>query len=263
VPRSAAERSLSTDASEAGCGTPAPTLRSELARLARRAAAHVREGGAQRAFGKGLSKLGVYVTYQLRRSQAGIFTMDGRPFNYFHHPYNATWRNERAIEIPLARQFLASVSGPGLEVGNVLAHYGPVAHTVLDKYERSFRVLNVDVVDHEPDERYGWGLAISTLEHVGWDEDPREPEKAIRAIAHLRSLLRADGRLLVTCPLGHNPGLDRAIQGRTIMPSHEAFFSRQNHRAPFRQVDRATAIATITPSDGPTRILWVAEFAPT
>ena len=31
------------------------------------------------------------------------FTFRGREFPYFVHPYNQTWANERAVEIPVAR----------------------------------------------------------------------------------------------------------------------------------------------------------------
>jgi hypothetical protein len=37
-----------------------------------------------------------------------------------------------------------------LEVGNVLSHYFPVHHDVLDKYEKAKGVINEDVVEFSP-----------------------------------------------------------------------------------------------------------------
>jgi hypothetical protein len=132
------------------------------------------------------------------------------PLRYLVHHYNPTWRNERCIEVPLARAFIAEQGGNGLEVGNVLAHYGRVRHRVVDKYERARGVENVDVVS-VASEPLDWIVAISTLEHVGWDETPRDEDKAIRAVAHLRGLLAAHGRLFISFGLGYHPALTRAV----------------------------------------------------
>lgn len=239
-----------------------PSFASELTRLAERAVTHHRNGGARSVLSKGIRKVGAYCAYQVRRHNAGSFTLDGDTLTYFHHPYNATWRNERAVEIPVARRFLTNVFGPGLEVGNVLGHYGPVFHTVIDKYEPSAGVINVDVVDYRPPDRYGWIVAISTLEHVGWDEAPKDPDKAVRAIAHLRTLLRPGGRLLVTCPVGHNPGLDHAIRAGSLGFSMEVFFLSPKAGATFRQIDRSVADATWLGAADRTHLLWVADFGP-
>src|ERR687896_193842 len=64
------------------------------------------------------------------------FELGGRRYRYFAHPYNATWRNERAVELSLAVALLEELSEARvLEVGNVLAHYGYGGHDVVDKYE--------------------------------------------------------------------------------------------------------------------------------
>ena len=54
-------------------------------------------------------------------------------------------------------------------------------------------------------------MSISTLEHVGRDEQPSDPAKALRAIEHLRGLLAPDGRLVFSVPVGYNEALDRAL----------------------------------------------------
>jgi len=55
-------------------------------------------------------------------------------------------------------------------------------------------------------------VSVSLLEHVGWDEPERDPNKALVALAKLRELLAPTGRLLVSFRLGHHPGLTSAVQ---------------------------------------------------
>lgn len=140
-----------------------------------------------------------------RRARPRTFVFDGRERRCFDHHYNETWRNERAVEVPLAREALR---GDALEVGNVLAHYGVRGHTVVDKYERAPGVLNVDIVEYAPGRSFDSIVSISTIEHIGFDEDVRDPGKPRAAVAHLRSLLAPGGTLFVTFPLGYNPGVD-------------------------------------------------------
>jgi SAM-dependent methyltransferase len=146
------------------------------------------------------------------------FGHEGGAVPYLRHAYNYTWLNERAVEVPLALAQLQQ-AGPGarvLEIGNVLAHYRPVVHTVVDKYERAPGVHNVDVVDIGAGTAlpgpFDLVLAVSTLEHVGLDEEVRDPGKPARAIAHLTSLLAPGGRLWCTFPVGYNPGLDEGLR---------------------------------------------------
>ena len=143
------------------------------------------------------------------------FEWDGQRYPYFYHPYHYTWASERTVELPLLAAALEEARGRRtLEVGNVSGHYfpRPPGLTVVDKYERAEGVRNVDVVDFAPEERFDRILSVSTLEHVGWDERPRDPAKVGRALDHLASLLAPGGRAFVTVPLGHNPHLDRRLR---------------------------------------------------
>lgn len=145
------------------------------------------------------------------------FTVDGQRFRAFHHPYNWTWLNERAVEIPLARASLAASPGPRmLEVGNVLAHYSAVRHVVVDKYEHTPGVRNVDVLDLPADQKWDLIVSVSTLEHVGVDDEPREPEKAVRAAEAMMDALVPAGRLFVTIPVGYNAALDDAVRSGAL-----------------------------------------------
>jgi hypothetical protein len=184
---------------------------------------------------------------------------------YFAPPYTATWRSERAVEIPLARHFLAQVAGgKGLEVGNVLSHYGTVDHLVVDKYEASPGVVNRDVTEFEATRPLDFVISISTLEHVGWDEDPRDPEKVGRAVTRLRSLLAPAGRLFVTCPLGYNPHLDALVRAGTLYPVTEGYLHRASPTAGPWEERSGAAIWADPPTCTRERAqsLWVAEFAP-
>jgi SAM-dependent methyltransferase len=144
------------------------------------------------------------------------FTFNGKRYRYFCHRYNTTWRNERAVEVPIIREMVDEHQGKRvLEVGNVLSHYFPVRHDILDKYEKARGVINRDVVGFRPRDKYDLIVSISTLEHVGRDEEVRDPEKILRAIENLRKCLAPKGMMAVTLPLGYNRDMDEMlIDGR-------------------------------------------------
>jgi hypothetical protein len=155
------------------------------------------------------------------------FELDGRTYPYFVHTYNTTWRNERAVEIPLARERLGQrPAARVLEIGNVLGHYGHRGHDVVDKYEQGPGVVNVDVLSFRAPVPYDLIVAISTLEHVGLDEEDQDPEKPLRAVEHLRTLLASGGELFVTMPLGANPAVDAALANGTFDFDRVAFLRR-------------------------------------
>lgn len=142
----------------------------------------------------------------------GYFSFQGARYEYFWHAYNETWRNERAVEVALILPILEDARGKKiLEVGNVLSHYHEVQHTVVDKYERDEGILNLDIIDFETDEKFDLIISVSTLEHVGWDEEAKEPDKIPRVLKHLKGMLARDGTLVATMPLGHNPYLDAML----------------------------------------------------
>ena len=172
------------------------------------------------------------------------FTFNGCDYHYMFHPYNLTWRNERAVEIPVALSYLESHRGDRiLEVGNVLSHYVATGHDILDKYEKAPGVTNEDVTAFDPGEDFDLIISVSTLEHVGWDETPREPDKAIAAIDNLVRLLAPGGELVFTAPLGLNPDFDRLLE-KGALPLDDLWalerVSENNWRqAPFEAVKGA------------------------
>ncbi len=130
------------------------------------------------------------------------FTFQKDAYNYFYHKYNATWRNERAVEVPIIWRMVKKYHGQKiLETGNVLSHYFLVNHDILDKYEKADGVVNQDVIDFQPTKKYDLIISISTLEHVGWDENLREPMKILQAIENLKKSLPQKGNWLLHCLL--------------------------------------------------------------
>lgn len=208
---------------------------SRLARIAqiltRQGAVHARQATAYYATGK-------------LPGQKSTFHFEGGEHPYFLHRYNHAWLAERTVEIPLARAWYQSQAqrqpnGRVLEVGNVLSHYEPVTHEILDLYERAPGVINQDIADYQPadsSQRFAAILSISTLEHIGENEsDPAKRAAHVqRAQLNLARLLDADGELFATIPLGvETPFRSEIEQAALGQPS---FFTRV---AFLRRIDSA------------------------
>jgi hypothetical protein len=161
------------------------------------------------------------VMQEMRRSalaNAGqTFVLGGETYQYFYDDYNLTWCNERTVEIPIIWRAVCENEGRKvLEVGNVLSHYFPTDHLVVDKYERDSRVLNEDIVEFSSEEKFDLIVSISTLEHVGWDEKPKDPAKILKALQRLKAMLAEDGEIRLTLSWGWSPYLDRMILERSL-----------------------------------------------
>lgn len=163
----------------------------------------------------------------IRRPRLGTFTFQGETYEYFYHPYNLTWNNERIVEIPIAQRFIEQAAGKRvLEVGNVLSHYFASTHDVVDKYERGRGVINEDIIRFTPSQNYDLILCVSTIEHVGWHEHQKEPEKMLAALQKMKQMLRSGGTLVVTMPIGENAFLDECLQSKRL-PFTEVFFLKR------------------------------------
>lgn len=156
-----------------------------------------------------------------------FFEYDGNSCRYFEHPYNRTWLNERAVEIPIVREEMKKhAPHEVLEIGNVTPHYFRFGHTVVDKYEKGKRTLQEDVVNLNMGRAYALIISVSTIEHVGWDETPRTEGKHREALAVLRRHLAPGGTLLVTFPLGYNPSLDEDLYAGRLGFDRALYFKR-------------------------------------
>ncbi len=159
------------------------------------------------------TKRALIQTYFKLKLGTKTFKFQGRTYKYYCNIYNITWKNERAIEIPIVWEIMKNCRGKVLEVGNVLSHYHHVTHDIVDKYEKGKGVINHDVVDFSPHKRYDLIVSISTMEHVGWDETPKEPGKVLKSIENLKlNCLAQGGMIIITAPLGHNPELDELLK---------------------------------------------------
>jgi hypothetical protein len=181
--------------------------------------------------------LAMYARCALTGSES-TFTLGGRRYRYLWHPYMSTWLTERAVEVPLAWERVRNADPASvLEVGNVLPHYFPTGHTVVDKYEHAPGVINEDVVSFSPDRRYELIVSVSTLEHVGWDEKPKDPAKVLRAIERLRELLTDTGELIFTVPKGWHPELDRWLAEGHIPLAERRCLKRISAECEWAEVD--------------------------
>jgi hypothetical protein len=174
------------------------------------------------------ARANVAALWHTRLRPRRTFVLDGVERPYLRHRANATWRTERTVEIPIALDALRSAgAGRVLEVGNVLTQYAiarPVNYTVVDKYEVAPRVANIDVLEIKG--TYDLIVSISTLEHVGLDEMPRDWQKARRAVIQLRRLLAPSGAMLATWPLNYNRDLDDALRAGELGQSGASYLRR-------------------------------------
>ena len=156
------------------------------------------------------------------------FNFNGKNYRYFYHRYNTTWKNERTVEIPIIREIM-NKKDPStiLEVGNVLSHYFPVTHDIVDKYEEGKCIINCDMLEFQSSKKYNLIVSISTLEHVGWDEyifnkdvkwdkNSLDQTKIPHVIEKMKTLLVNKGEIVVTLPVGYNKVLDKLLKENKI-----------------------------------------------
>ena len=174
-----------------------------------------------------------FAYYSKRRDPTATFEFQGKVYSYFWHSVGYAGINERSVEIPIIWNIVKNNTGKMiLEVGNVLSHYFKIDHDIVDKYEIRDHVINEDIVDFYAPEKYDLIVSISTLEHVGWDEHPRESMKILRAFDNLIRCLAPGGKIIATLPLGFNLEMDQLLKDNQL-PLSEAFYlkriSTDNH----------------------------------
>ena len=169
----------------------------------------------------------LYVIYYKIFCKGRSFSFRGKKYHYFYDIINNTWINERSVEVSIVMETVNKNLGKRiLEIGNVLSNYYDLPHEVVDKYEKAPNVINQDVVDFKSNEKYDLIISISTLEHVGWDEKPRDDEKIPKALENLRNLLKLDGTMIVTLPFGYNQALNRHLNQGTIRFNEQYYLLR-------------------------------------
>ncbi len=186
---------------------------------------------------KHLFKYFRYGFYNLFRSNRK-FEFNEKKYRYLIHPYNYSWETERRVEIPVFLNLVREFKGKRiLEVGNVLSHYVNFKHDVVDKYEKAEGVINKDVIDFKPKKKYDLIISISTLEHVGWDEEPQQKNKIAYAIKNLKKLVKPNGTIAITIPMGHNLYMDDLIKKGKDGFKEKYFLKRVSMQNIWKQVD--------------------------
>lgn len=137
-------------------------------------------------------------------------------YQYARLKTNTAYATERVIELPIVMQYVHECEGKILEVGNVLNHYYRFSHDVVDKYEKADTVLNQDIIEFSPSEKYGLAISISTLEHVGFDEEEKDKRKFLLAVEKMISSVKSGGKAIITVPLGYNSDMDKEIKSGKV-----------------------------------------------
>jgi hypothetical protein len=158
-----------------------------------------------------------------------FFSYDGKQLEYFRHQKSLTWINERAVEIPIIVDSINTYHGKRiLEVGAVLPHYYPnIKKDVVDKFEKGDNIINEDIITFKPKEKYGLIVSISTLEHVGFDDDLKDDQGLIKALDNLEiNCLAPGGKIVITLPIGYNPSVDLILFSNRLKFDEERFFKK-------------------------------------
>lgn len=182
-----------------------------------------------------------------RLTRTRTFTLGGRGYPYLRHRYLDTASSERAVELPVALALLheaqAAPARRVLEVGDVLTHHAWSDHLVVDLYGRRPGVVNEDIASFTGGP-FDLVLSVSTVEHIGWDESPRDVDKAARAVGHMVSLLAPGGEMLVTIPVGYHRFLDDAVTDGRLNPTRIAWLVRTGVRR-WTEGSEDEALATV------------------
>jgi hypothetical protein len=158
------------------------------------------------------------------------FLFNSHPLEYFFHSYNNFGLSERAIEIPIIKYFLCQYDYQEiLEIGNVTNHYYDYFRNILagknkrvvDKFERAPGVINLDIADYVPANKFDFIFSISTFEHMdsdlGMNPDYVAGSSQLISVAadnikHVGdALLRDAGKFIVTAPIGYAAEWDRTF----------------------------------------------------
>jgi len=161
----------------------------------------------------------VKVWYYKKFRSSDTFNFRGKKYHYLFHPYSCSWENERCVLLPIAWEIVQSFRKQGkniLEIGNVLPYVYAVDHDVLDKNEIVNGVINEDVVNFKTDKQYDLILSIFTLQYVGWDEVPRNPNRVLMALENLKRILTPGGLIIIMHGLGEHKEVDELLKNGTL-----------------------------------------------
>jgi hypothetical protein len=142
------------------------------------------------------------------------------PSEYYDHPYNDTLHCERAVELPLAFNYLDWVSKQGrmaCEIGAVTPYYRPAGYDVIDPCDQ-YGTIKLTAEDYCFKNRDV--LSISTIEHFGFGDYglPLDPPLAFN---QLKRIFDECLSCFITWPIGYNKFFDKQVQ---LAQSFKYFF---------------------------------------
>jgi SAM-dependent methyltransferase len=179
-----------------------------------------------------------FLWYHKSFKSSETFEFQGNTYHYLFHSYYTSWKNERAVAIPIAWDIVTRYQEKKkriLEVGNILSYIYKVNHDILDKYETKDGIINKDVVDFSTSEQYDLIICILTLQHVGWYESPRDPTKVVYAIENLKRFLAPGGQMVIVHGLGENLEMDDLMKNG-ILQFHQLYFLKRISSHRWKQV---------------------------
>jgi len=182
-----------------------------------------------------------------------------------------TLKGDRETEYDFVRRHLPTGEGSVFDLGP-----GPGAGTVQFAIERGYTVVAIDLepVDyrhpsftfHQADfletnieGLFDWVLNISTVEHFGlvgrYGVQIDDPDADLRAMTKLQSLLKPDGRMILTIPVGQDRVIEpwHRVYGVTRLPGllagyrvlEQMFWAKTDETDNYHPVAESIALATI------------------
>ncbi len=180
------------------------------------------------------------------------FTLNNKEYKYYVH--SSSWATERIVEVAVAKRYINENKNKKiLELGNVLFQFIDITWDVVDKYEKGKDVINEDIIGYKPKEKYDLIVSVSTIEHIGFNEDVgagEKPEdftdnnKSIDAINSLKeNCLNTNGTLIITVPLGYNKEMDKKILENNLGLSEVYFLKRISRLNIWKEISKEEIIS--------------------
>ncbi len=184
-------------------------------------------------------------------SRKDKFKFNGKEYKYYIH--KSSWATERIIEIPIILKYINENRDKRiLELGNVLFQFVIPTWDIVDKYEKHKGVINEDIIDFKPKIKYDLIVSISTIEHIGFNEDVgagEKPEnhtdndKTMDVVNNLiQNCLNINGLLILTAPLGYNKEMDKRLFETNLGLNEVYFFKRVSRLNKWKQIKKEEII---------------------
>lgn len=154
------------------------------------------------------------------------FKIGNLELEYIRENSNNAWRNERSIELALAKWF-AEKHAPVIELGATCYQYSFFNNwDVIDPYDNGYPCIRADILDYDYSNKCL--VSISTIEHCGVDEGYNQPIVKDLAIKGLEKIVKQSKEYLITFPVGANRELEDYLRNQDEIKY--TFMVRKNSR---------------------------------